>query len=639
MRNYMCRASYILARFLTWLPALFLFFSNEVPGYAFDAVFSDDFTRADSVTLGNGWTEVAGDLAIQGNQVQDSGQRGDHIAVQLGLAGAAQQAAVDFTPVKRMGIPRFGVLLRYRDPRNYYVLYRNVAGDKRLRIAKVQNGAETLLASVQIKAPRRGETFRLEGLADGSTLTLKINGQELLSATDATFASGAPGLLLGLKQLHPPVRFADNFSAAVSRTPPPVSLPAFPGAEGFGATTSGGRYGTIVRVTNLDDSGPGSLRDALAVPVPRIVVFDVSGTITLNSAVRVPATAPYVTIAGQTAPGDGIALRKFGLEIRTHNVVARHLRLRTGAEADNRLRAVLLRDASNVVVDHCSISWGPDENLALGGTSHDVTLQRCLLAEGLYETGKPLGPHSSGFIQNPGVTNISVHHNLFAHNDFRNPYVEANLIDIRNNLIYNYGRIAGHLGKEDNPTTAFPDVLTNWIGNYVKAGLNSDPATRSVLLQPNRVVHLYVEDNIDPLCDPTMDGDWCVVNGVEAASRVLTPFDAPPVTTQSATQVFDDVLDDVGALVPIRDSVDERVTNDVRNGTGTIIDDPSQVGGWPELLSETPLLDSDNDGMPDDWELANGFNPTYPDDGKLDADGDGYTNVEEYLNALTGDVN
>lgn len=637
MRNSMRKASYILARFLTWLSALFLFFSNEAPGYAFDAVFLDDFTRTDSGTLGNGWTEVAGDLMVQGDQVRDSGQHGDHIAVQLGLGGAAQQAAVDFTAVTKIGVPRFGVLLRYTDPQNYYVFYRKVGGSKPLRIAKVHKGVETTLAAVKMITPRRGETFRLEGQADGTTLSLKINGQELLSVVDETFTSGAPGILLGLKQSHPPTRLADNFFAGVFRTLPPALLPAFPGAEGFGATTSGGRYGTIVRVTNLNDSGPGSLREALGMTVPRIVVFDVSGTITLESAVRI--NNPFITVAGQTAPGDGIALRKFGLEIRTHNVVARHLRLRTGAEADNRLRAVLLRDASNVVVDHCSIAWGPDENFSLGGTSHDVTLQRCLLAEGLYETGNPLGPHSSGFIQNPGVTNVSLHHNLFAHHDFRNPYVEANLVDIRNNVVYNYGRIAGHLGKEDNPTTAFPDVFANWIGNYVKAGLNSDPATQSVLLQPNRVVHLYVEDNIDPLCDPTLAGDWCVVNGVEADARVLTPFDAPLVTTLSATQVFDDVLDDVGALIPSRDSVDERITNDVRNGTGTIIDDPSQVGGWPELLSDTPLLDSDNDGMPDDWELTNGFNPTYPDDGKLDADGDGYTNVEEYLNALAGDVN
>jgi hypothetical protein len=231
-----------------------------------------------------------------------------------------------------------------------------------------------------------------------------------------------------------------------------------------------------------------------------------------------------------------------------------------------------------------------------------------------------------------------VHHNLFAHNDFRNPYVEANLIDIRNNLIYNYGRVAGHLGKEDNPTTVFPPVLANWIGNQVKAGLNSDLTTKSVLIQPNRVVNLYVADNIDPLCNPTIDGEWCITNGSEVDSRVFTPFDVPSVTTVSVSDVLDDVLDNAGTLVPIRDGVDERLTNDVRNGTGEIIDDPSEVGGWPELESEPPLADSDNDGLPDEWELANNLNPTYTDDGALDADGDGYTNVEEYLNLLAGDI-
>jgi len=608
--------------------------TSHAPGYAFDAEFADDFTRSDSTTLGNGWLEVAGDLSIQSNHVQDAGQSGEHIAVQPGLTGGRQQAAADFTAAKKAGVPHFGIVLCYTNPQNYYVFYRNLAGPRQLRIAKVENGVETILASAKIKPPRPNETFRLEGLADGQTLTLQVNGEVMLSVADGTFTSGAPGMLLGIKKAQPPKRFVDNFWAGVFRAPPPVALPAFPGAEGFGATTPGGRYGDVIRVTNLNDSGPGSFRDALAASGPRIVVFDVSGTITLESAVRI--NSPFITIAGQTAPGDGIALRKFGLEVRTNDVVIRHLRLRTGVEGGNTLRAVLLRNAFNVVFDHCSIAWGPDENFSLGGTTHDVTLQRSILAEGLYETGKPL-PHSSGFIQNPGVTNVSLHHNLFAHHDFRNPYVEANFIDIRNNVIYNYGRVAGHLGKEDNPTTMFPDVLANWIGNYVKAGLNSDPASQSVLLQPDRIVRLYVADNIDPLCDPTVDGDWCVVNGVEADARVFSPFAVPFVTTVSASNVLDDVLENSGTLIPIRDSVDERLTNDVRNGTGAIIDDPSEVGGWPELLSEPPLPDSDNDGLPDDWELANGLHPTYPDDGALDADGDGYTNVEEYLNLLAGD--
>jgi hypothetical protein len=635
MKGYTKKELSVLGFSLTRLFLLVSLLGGYIPSYAFDAEFADDFTRANSTTLGNGWTEVAGDLAIQDNQIQDGGQRGDHIAVQSGLVGGTQQVGADFTAAKKRGIPRFGILLRYIDPQNYYVFYHNIVGPKRLRIAKMEKGKETILAATQVKPPSLNEVLRLEGLADGQTLTLKVNGVEMLSATDNTFAAGAPGLLLGIRRAHSPQRFVDNFWTGVFRSPAPVSLPAFPSAEGFGATTPGGRYGAIVRVTNLNDSGPGSFRDALAASGPRIVVFDVSGTITLESAVRI--NNPFITIAGQTAPGDGIALRKFGLEVRTNDVVIRHLRLRTGVEGGNTLRAVLLRNASNVVVDHCSISWGPDENFSLGGTTHDVTLQRSILAEGLYETGKPLGPHSSGFIMNPGVNNVSVHHNLFAHNDFRNPYVEANLIDIRNNVIYNHGRIAGHLGKEDNPMTVFPDVLANWIGNHVKAGSNSDPLAQSVLLQPNRVVRLYVADNIDPLCDPTVDGDWCVVNGTEADSRVFAPFDVPPVTTISASQVLNNVLENSGTLAPIRDNVDERLTNDVRNGTGGIIDDPSEVGGWPELVSEPPFPDSDNDGLPDAWELANGLNPAYPDDGALDADGDGYTNVEEYLNLLAGD--
>ena len=372
--------------------------------------------------------------------------------------------------------------------------------------------------------------------------------------------------------------------------------------------TPGGRGGTIERVSNLNDSGPGSLHDALEKSGPPIVVFDASGTVDLSSPIGI--TKPFVTIAGRTAPGDGFALRRYGLEIRTHDVVVRQIRLRTGAQADNNLRALLIRDAANVLIDHCSISWGPDENISLGGTTHDVTIQRCLIAEGLYDTGKLIGPHSSGIVTNPSVTNVSIHHNVFAHNDFRNPHMKAGFVDIRNNLVYDFGRFVAVLGKD--PLGPPNGVEVNWVGNHVIAGGDSEPTRRSISVTIDPGVRVYTKDNIGPFRLSGTGDEWAVVDAAAALHQVGAPFPAPPVTPQQATAVM----------------------ADVQNGSGSIINDPSEVGGWPVLQSTLPLSDSDGDGMPNDWEAAHGLNAADASDGPLDPDGNGYTNVEKYLNSL-----
>ncbi|MFZ2403686.1 MAG: hypothetical protein WAW41_01015, partial [Methylobacter sp.] len=239
------------------------------------------------------------------------------------------------------------------------------------------------------------------------------------------------------------------FTALAGLSEPALSLPAFPAAggfgaaEGFGAETPGGRGGKIIEVTNLNDSGTGSLRAALAASGPRIVVFRVSGTIVVKS--KMSVTQPFLTVAGQTAPGEGITLKndpsndKMPLVINTHDVVLRFLRVRAGASSADagNIDATDLGNAYNVVVDHCSFSWATDEVFTAGG-AHDFTLQWNAMYEGLNNASHPEGAHSKGLhLRETGTDHISVHHNLLAHNYDRNPNINSDgTVDLVNNVFY-----------------------------------------------------------------------------------------------------------------------------------------------------------------------------------------------------------
>ncbi|HEX6625833.1 MAG TPA: hypothetical protein VF064_19105, partial [Pyrinomonadaceae bacterium] len=291
------------------------------------------------------------------------------------------------------------------------------------------------------------------------------------------------GLLLTL--LPPPARVA---SAPTERP----AVPAFPGAEGFGSTTPGGRGGRVILVTNLEDSGPGSLRAACEAEGPRVVVFRVAGLITLASPIVVKN--PYLTIAGQTAPGDGVCLRNHTFIVATHDVIVRYLRSRLGDLVGEAADAITLgTGARNVVLDHCSASWSIDEVLSLTGNVSDVTVQWCLIAEALNRSKHAKGAHGYGSLSRANGP-VSWHHNLWAHNDARNPRLGDNngrppypTFDVRNNVVYDYGQIASGLTQ---------GVLkVNYVANYIRPGPSSKARPPIRVGGPSELL-FHIRDNV-----------------------------------------------------------------------------------------------------------------------------------------------
>ncbi len=431
-----------------------------------------------------------------------------------------------------------------------------------------------------------------------------------------------------------------------------VSIPAFPGAEGFGAESVGGRGGKVLFVTNLNDSGPGSLRTAVEADGPRTVIFRVSGTIALKSTLAV--TKPYITIAGQTAPGDGICLKDRSFAISTDHVIVRYVRCRPGDNAKSESDALSISSGRNIIVDHCSTSWSVDETLSAstGGQLGNVTVQWCIISESLHDSTHHKGPHGYGSLIRGGWGNgYTFHHNLYAHHYARLPrpgnYNDRSkdpdgfILDFRNNVIYNWaGRAAGYNADGSNNTNSITKM--NFIGNYYKKGINSKGSL--AFSESTKSAKAYFSDN----CmngSPDRDGQvhypddpWSLVTFSNFSREDLeaykqsSPIPVPPVQTEDAITAYEWILAEAGATLPNRDAVDIRIVNDVQNRTGRIINDEEEVGGWPELKSTKPPQDSDQDGMPDDWEKQYGFDSDDPADRNGDADGDGYTNLEEYLN-------
>ncbi|MDZ7268961.1 MAG: pectate lyase [candidate division KSB1 bacterium] len=413
--------------------------------------------------------------------------------------------------------------------------------------------------------------------------------------------------------------------------------PAFPGAEGFGRFTSGGRGGQVLTVTNLQDSGEGSLRAAVAARGARTIVFRVSGTIALRSPLRI--TNGDLTIAGQTAPGDGICLKDQPLIIAADNVIIRFLRMRLGDVRRLPEDAVSCLGRRNIMLDHCSMSWGIDE-VASFYDNENATMQWCLISESLNESYHHKGPHGYGGIW--GGKGVTFHHNLLAHHANRTPRFngsrthgepERELVDFRNNVIYNWGENSAYGGEGGRH---------NLIANYYKFG----PATGDT---KNRIVEpydargrWYVAGNfVHGFPAVTADNRTGVQGRFADAGQVDAPHPAAPVVTHSAGEAFALVLACAGAILPRRDTIDARIVAEVRSGTASfgraglgLIDSQNEVGGWPVLRPAPAPPDDDHDGMADAWERRHGLDPGNPEDRNGDYNGDGYTNLEEYLNSL-----
>jgi hypothetical protein len=489
-------------------------------------------------------------------------------------------------------------------------------------------------------------------------------------------------------------------SASKPEDLPQADIPAFPGAEGGGMHSFGGRGGKVYVVTTLDDSGPGSLREACEAAGPRIVVFNVAGIIHLKMPIFIEA--PYITIAGQTAPGDGICIADQGIEDNAHDVVIRYIRLRRGnTDIYNRHGTHYGNPIGNIILDHVSSSWGCDQNMDTyrhmyeppeGGPAQklpavNVTIQWSITSEGLNTWNHAFGGDWGG-------RNTGFHHNLFACNTGRNPSIAMTYdFNFANNVLFNWRHRTVDGGDEKStinminnyfkpgPATPYTAIRYRIVRPDAKRVKNSAPEFGKVYADGN-----YVDGNETVTRDnwaggvqiadanggsedaPPADDGAAPATGtlemrklppdVAAKMRVDKPFPMPPMTIQSAQDAYQSVLADAGATLPRRDPVDARVIEEVRTGKtwgmgqhipippmeglaknnygvagNGIITDIAQVGGYPDYKGE-PIKYSQNDGIPDWWKKKYGLDVNDPGLAGKDSNGDGYTNIEKYVNGL-----
>ena len=460
-------------------------------------------------------------------------------------------------------------------------------------------------------------------------------------------------------------------SSAYAETAKPL---AFPGAEGFGRFAQGGRGGKVIKVTNLNDSGPGSLRAAVEAEGPRIVVFDVGGVIRLKSDLKI--ANDYITIAGQTAPGYGVTLRDGQFLIHANHVIVRYLRSRVGDEAGKEYDSISIGGGSDIILDHISSGWSIDESLSVTQkvspeVKHltNVTVQWSLIAESLNHSIHEKGEHGYGsLLQGSYGARYSFHHNLWAHHEARMPRIgnyakatddpEGITLDFRNNVFYNWGPGAttdfynwepgvsrGYAmdpfyGRPDNASrfAAGEDLNTNstthsnFVGNYYIQGANTGGPL--ALYIRNKSGLTYFDGNfIDGQLVADQKSLVLVSTAAPGEHVVDKPFPFGEVATQGAPDAYKAVLAKSGAS-KARDPIDTRVVQSVIDRKGRIINSQKEVGGWFNASSTAAPKDTDGDGMPDAWEKAHGLNPRDASDAAKDRDGDGYTNIEDYVNGL-----
>jgi hypothetical protein len=436
---------------------------------------------------------------------------------------------------------------------------------------------------------------------------------------------------------------------------------AFPTAEGYGRFAQGGRGGRVIKVTNLNDSGPGSLRAAVEAVGPRTVVFDVSGLITLESRLIIRKTNSFLTIAGQTAPGKGICVRKYNLGmLGASNVVTRYVRVRPGNISGTTLDGMGMASSDDCIIDHCSISWTLDEAFSSRG-GRNITLQRTLISEALNAAGHKKYPPGTqhGYAASIGGDIGSFHHNLLAHNAGRNWSLAGGLskpkneyagrLDLRNNVVYNWSKRATDGGAHE----------VNFVNNYYQPGpatkyfyaLNAQyggfPGSQRYYFAGNVMVGRFGLTNQEAGRMASTERGGTVPTEYSPWSD--TPFFESHVTAHTAVEAYTNVLANVGCNFPALDEHDQRIIAETRASTaqfkGSVTglpglpDSQEDVGGWDEYpeVHRAADWDADDDGMPDQWERAHGLNPKDSADGNADFNGDGYTNLEKYLNSLVGE--
>jgi hypothetical protein len=441
-----------------------------------------------------------------------------------------------------------------------------------------------------------------DNLPEGSEITAQYQGRTYRWAL--TYHGGAGGCDLALQNRSEYAADAPTTHArSLGEIPKPLwttfqlyplsaethGEPAFPGAEGFGADTPGGRGGKTVYVDNLNDAGPGSLRAAIETSGPRVVVFRVGGVIPLKSTLHIDE--PFISIDGQNAPGPGIMLRNHGIEVRTHDVVLRYFRVRVGDDAihlddpkalesyeggSGEHALYFIEGSKNCIADHLSLSWSTTKILSVTKLSDLITVQWCVLSEALDFAGH-------GYASIAGGNRVTWHHNLLAHNHSRNVrfggLVDA---DFRNNVIYDWNDRVSY-GEFDK---------VNYIGNYVKPGPSTtqDPPQfhdGGAVVMPGS---LFLTNNILEGHARVNADNWRGTGYFEERSVVAasSPFPAPPVATESAEAAYEDVLNNAGATLPQRDVVDQRIVREVRDRSGHIIKWVKDAGGWPDFPTSIP---------------------------------------------------
>lgn len=414
---------------------------------------------------------------------------------------------------------------------------------------------------------------------------------------------------------------------------------AFPGADGFGKFTTGGRAGKVITVFNLNDSGTGSLREAINTKGPRTIVFAVSGTIDLQSPLTI--REGNITLAGQSAPGDGICIRNHPVFVKADNVIIRYMRFRLGDQSAQQNDAITCVRQKNIIIDHCSMSWATDE-CASFYDNENFTLQWSIISESLNHSVHEKGDHGYGGIW--GGKGATFHHNLLAHHNSRLPRFcgsryhkepEKEIVDFRNNVIYNWMGNSSYAGEQGNH---------NMVNNYYKAGpATTSSAKKKRIIEPySPFGKFYVNGNFVEGYPEVTNNNWN--GGVQCndldSVRALQPFNVVAINKEGAINACKNVLESAGASVA-RDGIDARIVKEVETGTASkgknkngIIDSQNDVGGWPELKSTAPLMDTDGDGMPDEWETKNKLNPADEKDSPLYTLDNSYTNLEIYLNSL-----